>query len=327
MHGSNLPDYASRGLLLDIGDRLAAAGVDTSDWTDPARGAVTYEGAIDAIPFDLHANLAHINVDIFAEAGLVDDAGMPILPTSREEFFAQAATVQETTGKQYFATDASQFPIGVRLMFALVWQQNSDLLSADLSQATVDTPEAAEALDFMLTMFNEGYADPNQNYDASQGAFLTGDVAMLMNGTWAVDQYNREAPFTYMAMDFPTLYATPSTWANSHTWAVPVQESDAKYDAAVTFLAFLNDHVEDWAKGTGHLASRTSVLESESYAQATPAGQLRQHGQHRQAGPGHLELAGRRGYPQGRVGVHMAGRGGAGPGPAECQRPHQRYIG
>ena len=120
----------------------------------------------------------------------------------------------------------------------------------------------------MLTMFNEGYADPNQNYDASQGAFLTGDVAMLMNGTWAVDQYNREAPFTYMAMDFPTLYATPSTWANSHTWAVPVQESDAKYDAAVTFLAFLNDHVEDWAKGTGHLASAPRSWKSHSYAQA-----------------------------------------------------------
>lgn len=268
MHGSNLPDYASRGLLLDIGDRLTAAGVDINDWTDPAKGAVTYDGAVYAVPFDLHANLLHVNVDLFKDAGLVDNAGNPILPSSREEFFAQAATMKEKTGKQYFATDASQFPIGVRLMFALVWQQNSDLLSADRTQATVNTPEAAEALDFMLTMFNEGYADPNQNYDAAQEAFLNGDVATLLNGTWVVDQYNREAPFNYMALDFPTLYDTPATWANSHMWTVPVQESDAKYDAAITFVTFLNNHVEDWAVGTGHLAPRTSVLNSESYKSA-----------------------------------------------------------
>lgn len=268
MHGSNLPDYASRGLLKPIADDLAANGVETSDWTEPALGAVSYDDAVYGIPFDLHANLWHLNVDLFREAGLVDDDGNPILPTSREEFMQHAQIMQEETGATYMVTDASQFPIGVRIMFTLVWQQGSDLISADGMSATVNTPEAQEALDFMLEMFENGYANPEHNYDAAQGAFLNGKAAVLHNGTWAVDQYNREATFEYKVVDFPTLYDQPAVWANSHMWVIPLQEDDAKYDAAMTFVTYLNDHVGDWATGTGHLAPRQSVLASATYNEA-----------------------------------------------------------
>lgn len=267
MHGSNLPDYTSRGLLKPLDEDFEALGVDPSDWTEPARGGVTYDGTIYAAPFDLHANLWHVNVDLFKEAGLVDDDGNPILPSSREEFMQQAQTMQEKTGKLYFATDASQFPVSVRLFLALVWQQNGDVVSEDGQSATVETPEAKEALDFMLEMFDKGYSNPNHNYDASQEAFLTGEAAVLHNGTWVVDQYNRETPFEYVASDFPTLYDTPATWANSHMWVVP-KKDDAKYDAALKYVTFLHDHVLDWAVGTGHLPPRKSALESETLAEA-----------------------------------------------------------
>ena len=269
MHGSNLPDYTSRGLLKALDEDLAAQGVDVNDWTDPARGGVTYDGSIYAVPFDLHANLWHVNVDLFKEAGLVDDDGNPILPSSREEFMQQAQTMQEETGKLYFATDASQFPVSVRLFLGLVWQQNGSIVSADGKTATVDTPEAREALDFMLEMFNNGYSDANQNYDAAQEAFLTGEAAVLYNGTWVVDQYNRDTSFAYVTRDFPTLYDTPATWANSHMWVIPKQAENAKYEAGVRYITFLNDHVKDWGIGTGHLPPRKSVLASEAL-QAAP---------------------------------------------------------
>lgn len=260
MHGSNLPDYADRGLLEPVEQYYDEYGIDPSDWTEPARGAVRYDGEYYGVAFDLHANLFHVNVDLFREAGLVDSDGRPIMPSSPEEFFEQAETIREETGAWYFATDASQFPIGVRLMFSLVWQQNSDLVSLDGESANVDTPEARRAVEFMVRMFDEGYANPDFNYTASQEAFLSGDAAILMNGTWAVDQYNREADFDYMVMDFPTLYERPAVWANSHMWVLPGQRGDAKYEAAMEFLAFLYDHVGDWAAGTGHLAPRKSVL-------------------------------------------------------------------
>jgi multiple sugar transport system substrate-binding protein len=267
MHGSNLPDYTSRGLIQPIDSYLSDYGIDPTDWTAPARGAVSDDGSVYGVAFDLHAILFHVNVDIFREAGLVDGDGNPILPTSREEFFAQAETIQEETGALYLSTDASQFPFGVRLMFSLVWQQGSDLVSADGTEGTVDTPAAREAADFMVQMFEQGYADPNFNYTASQGAFLSGDAAILFNGTWAVDQYNREAEFEYRAMDFPVLYEEPAVWANSHMWVLPAQRDNAKYEAAMDFLAFLHEHTGDWAAGTGHLAPRVSVLNGDRLQQ------------------------------------------------------------
>ncbi len=260
MHGSNLPDYTERNLIHPIDDYLDLYGVDPADWTDPARGAVSDSDRLYGVPFDLHANLFHVNVDLFREAGLIDSEGNPILPSSRGEFFSQAEAMRRETGAMYFTTDASQFPIGVRLMFSLVWQQGSDLISGDGSYATVNTPEAREAVDFMVSMFEQGYANPDFNYTASEQAFLSGDAAILMNGTWAVDQYNREAEFDYRAMDFPTLYERPSVWANSHMWVLPAQRNNAKYETAMDFLAFLHNHTVDWAAGTGHLAPRTSVL-------------------------------------------------------------------
>jgi len=260
MHGSNLPDYTSRNLIQPIGEYFGEYDISAQDWTDPAHDSVAVDGDYYGVAFDLHANLFHVNVDLFREAGLVDENDNPILPGSRAEFFEQAEQVRETTGAWYFTTDASQFPIGVRQMFTLVWQQGSDLVSADGTQATVDTPEAREAVEFMVEMFEQGYANPEYNYTSAESAFLSGEAAILLNGTWAVDQYNRQADFDYRAMDFPTLYDRPAVWANSHIWVLPVQRRDEKYEHAIDFLAFLHERVGDWAAGTGHLAPRTSVL-------------------------------------------------------------------
>jgi multiple sugar transport system substrate-binding protein len=68
--------------------------------------------------------------------------------------------------------------------------------------------------------------------------------------------------------DFPTLFAEGATWADSHMWAIPasVKANDPEtYAAALKVLAFINDHNIDWAR-TGHMAVRSSVLDSEDYA-------------------------------------------------------------
>jgi multiple sugar transport system substrate-binding protein len=183
MHAANLPDYASRNLLVPLDDVLAGAGVDVDEWTEPARNGVTFDGSIYGVPFDVHTNLWHVNVDLFAEAGLVDADGQPILPSSPEEFLEQAAQLEEATGAQYFAIDANQFALSVMMFLALLYQQGGAIVNDDGSQATLDTPEALEALRFMNEVFDQGFARPTQDYTAAQTAFLNGDAAVLHNGT------------------------------------------------------------------------------------------------------------------------------------------------
>lgn len=272
MHRTRLLDYAARQLVVPLGDAFAEGGIDVADFAGPALQAVSVDDMVYGLPFDLHTLLWHVNADLLAEAGLIDEDGNIMLPSSPEELLEHAAMVKEATGADYVAMDATQFPLGVRAVFAMVWQQEGDLLNEDRSAADINSDAGTSALEVMNSLFNGGYANSSFDYATSQDAFLNGEAAILINGTWVVDFYTEQAAdeevalANYVVSDFPTIFDQPATWSDTHMWAVTRNvEGDAdKLAAAVTFLSFLNDHNVDWAR-TGHVAVRESVLQSEAY--------------------------------------------------------------
>lgn len=270
MHGSSLVDYAKRNLLLPLDTLLPITKTDAADAVPSAQAAIRYENQVYAVPFDVHAALAHVNVDLFKQAGLVNADGTPKMPTSAAQMLADAATMKAKTGKNYLSVPRSGDNLGAHLVNSLIMQQKSSVLSADLTKGNLDTPEAKNAVEFENSMVTGGFMDGKQTYDAAGAAFLKGDVAMLFNGTWVVDQYNKDAKFKYEATNFPTLYATPAVWADNHTWTIPVHANadPVKYRAALEFINYLYSHDEDWALGTGHISCRTSILKGASYAGA-----------------------------------------------------------
>lgn len=268
MHRHRIPEFAGLGALAEISGDLESAGIDPNDWSPAALDAVSFNGGIYGVPMDFHANLWHVNMDVMEEAGLVKN-GQPVLPSSPEELLAHAQQVKDATGKDYLAADFAQFPIGVRLVLALMWQQNSNIFTED-GTATINTDAGKNAVTAITQLFDAGLANPQLNYADSQQAFLNGEAAILVNGTWVVDFYAAEAAKAevglnnYYVADFPTLFETGATWADSHMWSIPsTLEGDEKM-AALKVLAFINDHNIDWAR-TGHMAVRTSVMESDAY--------------------------------------------------------------
>ncbi|WP_372983726.1 extracellular solute-binding protein [Microbacterium sp.] len=270
MHGQSLPDYAERSLLLPLDDVAESADIDLADALPVEQEAVQSDGTTYAVPFDYHAALAHINVDLFTQAGLVDADGNPELPTSEEEFLAAAAKVKETTGKNFLAIPRVGDNLGWHFVNSLIMQQGSSILSEDLASANLDSPEAKKAIELENALVDGGYTDRNQTYDAANQSFINGETAMLYNGTWVVDTLVDTAPFAYQAHTFPNIYGEPNGWANQHTWAIPVQKDQdpVKYRAALEFISFLYANDAAWALGTGHIAARTSVLESAEYQEA-----------------------------------------------------------
>ncbi len=272
LHKHALPELASLGALADLTDDLAGAGIDTSDWTETGKSAVTYDGRIYAVPLDAHANLWYVNMDIMEAAGLVNEDGTPMMPSSPEELLEQAAAVEEATGNDYLTADFSEFPIGVRLVLSLVWQQNAELF-AD-GQSNVDSPETRAAIDAIVSLFEAGYADPTLNYADSLQKFMDGEAAVLVNGDWVVNMLDDQIASGQIGLrslyvaDFPTLFDTPATWADSHAWAIPAslkRDDPAKYEAALGLLAWIYDHGLDWSR-TGHLSISRSVSSSAEYA-------------------------------------------------------------
>jgi multiple sugar transport system substrate-binding protein len=221
MHRHRVPQFAGLGALAELSGDLEAAGIDVSDWAPAALDAVSYNGGIYGVPMDFHANLWHVNMEIMEAAGLVNDDGSPILPTSPAELLEHAAMVEDATGHDYLAADFAQFPIGVRLVLSLMWQQGENIFTED-GTATIDTEAARNAVTTITQLFDEGYANPQLNYADSQQAFLNGEAAVLVNGTWVVDFYAAEAAnpdvalSNYYVADFPTLFDEGATWADSH---------------------------------------------------------------------------------------------------------------
>jgi len=268
MHRSVLPNYQVRNLLQPLGKDFAAAGIDTADFLPAAREAVTAKGEFWALPFDLHALLWHVNVDLFTQAGLVDANGQPKLPTSPAELLQHAETMKAKTGKPYFAVPSGADPMPVWQYLSWVWQQGGNLVDAE-RKAQLESKESQEALRLLGALYAAGHANRQHDYSGAQQAFLAGGAAVLVNGTWGVDTYAAQAKDPrvglkkYAVRDMPSLYGKEAVWSDSHIWVMPKQAKPdaAKQKAALAFLKFLNDNNFHWAR-TGHLPVRTSVLQS-----------------------------------------------------------------
>lgn len=270
MHRSVLPNYQVRNLLRPLAKDFAAVGIDAADFVPAAREGVSANGEIWALPFDLHALLWHVNADLFTKAGLVDDKGQPKLPTSPAELLQHAQTMKAKTGKAYFAIPSGADPMPTWQYLSWVWQQGGNIVDVEKKTMLLESKESKEALRLLNVLYAAGHANAKHDYAGAQQAFLAGEAAVLINGTWGVDTYAAQAAGpaksglkTYVVRDMPGIYGKDAVWSDSHTWVVPVQTKPdaAKQKAVLTFLKFLNDNSLQWAR-TGHLPVRASVLAS-----------------------------------------------------------------
>jgi multiple sugar transport system substrate-binding protein len=268
MHRSVLPNYVVRDLVTPLGKSFSEAGIDAADFLPVARDAVTANGEIYALPFDVHALVWHVNADLFTKAGLVDAKGQPKMPTSPAELMQHAEQMKAKTGKLYFAIPSANDPMPTWQYLSWVWQQGGHAITAEKT-AQLESKESKEALRLLNSLYSSGYASGKHDYAGAQQAFINGEAAVLVNGTWGVDSYEaqskdaKNALKKYVVRDMPNLYGQEAVWSDSHMWVVPKQSKPdpAKQKAALSFLKFLNDNNYHWAR-TGQLPARASVLKS-----------------------------------------------------------------
>lgn len=273
LHGRRIPIYASRGVLTPLTDVMEVVGINADDFTDGAADYGLYQGEFYGIPFDLAATIWHINLDLWAEAGLVNDDGTPMLPTTLEEFMSAAEQVYEVTGKP-IAEMAGQAAT-VRPLTAFIYQLGGSL-SDEEGNPTINTPEALEALNYILQMQEMGVV--TRQYNEIDGAialenFSNGESAGLIEGTWNINIFDSQiadgevALENYYVANFPQLFENGGTFAGSHNWLVPLgQNADpARVQAAVEFIKWLSDNSAVWAR-VGHGMTRNSVISSDEFA-------------------------------------------------------------
>lgn len=270
MHTAQIGDYIR--ILEPLDELLKQYNIDPADFTPHAKAGVTVNGKIYGVPWDTHSWLWHINVGLFKKAGLVDAEGKPILPKTADELLAQAAKVKEATGKPYFVMgtlasgDAGN---GARSFYTLLYTQGASLFpSGDPNKPDFTTPEAKKAFELFETLAKNGYISKGLDGAAALGAFLNGDGAVMLTGTWRIDDFlaAKAKPDSalkegYTARIFPNLFKEEAVWADNHSWVLLRGGNDEKTrKASMTFLKFMWDNNVHWARGGGHLPVRTSAM-------------------------------------------------------------------
>lgn len=266
MHQTLLADYVDRKLLMPLKSDLAERGVQWDDFLPSALKGVTFGGEVYGLPFDLHSLLWHVNTDLFSKAGISR------LPSSPEELMADAEKLQRATGKRYFTIPSVGDPMPIWTFETWTWQQGEELVNPDGKSTNLQSGKSLRALSLLSLLYERGYASRSDDYTASEQAFLGGEAAVLLNGTWVVDSYRAEsmkpgaALKGYSPRTAPKIFDKHVTWADGHVWIAPkAAGGDArKMEATLSFLTFLYEHSVAWAR-TGHLPVRKSVLVSEQF--------------------------------------------------------------
>ncbi|QPC83392.1 extracellular solute-binding protein [Phototrophicus methaneseepsis] len=269
LHGIRIPNYASRGLLTPLDPYLEQYGIDINDFTDTARSYVSYEDQLYGIPLDVHGHLYYINLDLWEQAGMLDENGMPIIPTNVDDWRAAAQTFYDATGVPFF-----EFPAGgtdmSRDWMALVYQQGGTIQD-DAGNPTVNTPEGLAALELILSVYDGVMSSETGATDRVE-AFANNLTGSTREGTWQVNNIDAQAASPDIPLErfyvtsFPQFFDQPATWSSTHAMIVPLglNPDPERIDRVMKFLSWMNEHNSAWAY-TGHVPVNKSFLESADF--------------------------------------------------------------
>ncbi len=281
LHASEVPQYASYGVLRDLTDQYTSGG----GWLpNDDISAITMSGMmwgdgpeIWGIPLDNHGRGLWINEDMFEAAGISTDPDSA--PTTYEgwvELF-QKLTL-DANGNNALSPDFDPenvvqwgYTVGewpnVNFIGAL-YQHGGSFLSDDGLTVTVNSEAGITALQQTVDLvYKYHVSPPSAGFDTWQ-AFGAGTVAVLPTGTWYRNQSLLQTDIHSRAWRNVQWGPHPATWIGIHTWMVPAGlEDPEKLDAIFRMIEWVSNNQVLWA-ASGQVPARLSAqaaLDPENY--------------------------------------------------------------
>jgi multiple sugar transport system substrate-binding protein len=263
-HITELPQFASKGMLRPIDDIIASTKLDLTAVPDAGRKAVTYDGKLYAVPLDVHPLALYYNVDMVKEAGL--DPAKP--PKSGEEFldWAKKLTVKDAAGKvtRYGFELPNTWATARWTWFSLIYQFGGTFLD-EKGMAAVDSQASRKALQFLVDLIKvHGVTNPQVGGNKGEDAFASKQVAMKFIGPWEVNLRIAQK-MNFMTAPLPVIGDKPAAWANAHCMSVSKQRSDDHVGADGIFMKWFFDNFAVPATTVGIIPQNKAARESKDF--------------------------------------------------------------
>jgi multiple sugar transport system substrate-binding protein len=238
---------ASEGVFLPLNDCLAASEPETAgDLNDYYPGILAvnqFEGETYGLPWIAQPVVVYYNRGLFEAA----DVEEPQAGWTWDDFVDKAkALTLDTDGDgntdQWGFTNNSWPP-----PFIFIWQAGGEPISADFTEAPIDSPEFVRGFEFYLSTAYNPEMSPSREVIAEQGfgeMFKAGKIAMFMGG--AADDLDRVEGLDVGVISVP---ANPETGDNTtFAWnaSTVINANTPNPELACKALVALTEKVHTW---------------------------------------------------------------------------------
>jgi multiple sugar transport system substrate-binding protein len=253
--------WISPGAFIDYVNQGAAAPVDDivdrAQYTEAAIEAVSVDGQMYALPFEMEPVGLYYRVDHLDEAGIDPPQTWPDLLAAAEELTGG--------GRRGIAIEPTKGPYQNFTWYPFLWSAGGEVVNPDSTESALRTEAAASAIDLWGQLVQRGLApERTEELTNNIGPLGRGETSMQVCGFWAIAQMQAEfegEPFGIAPLPIPP-GGTPVTVYGG--WTQMVNAGSDRVDDALAFTRWLwTEHesfAEDWACRMGSKYSpRTSV--------------------------------------------------------------------
>lgn len=272
MHASRVPGYAPGGLIepWDLG-LLAENGITPENFAPRIWEKSQQNGKVFSLALDSHPFIMFYNTDIAGKAGLLESNGQLRDVSSPAEFKAVALEMQKVTKSHglsfgYLNLGSQMW----RLFYTLYKQHGAEIVLTPGQPMQANRDAAVESLEFMASLFDDTIAAKGNDINTGIAEFVRGDSGMLFSGGWELPTM-KKAKLPVDALTIPTLYGTPASYADSHSFVLPRQlaADEEKRRDAYKFVSDILKGSLSWAEA-GHIPAYQPVVQSQAYKELTP---------------------------------------------------------
>ncbi|MCK9222943.1 MAG: sugar ABC transporter substrate-binding protein [Limnochordia bacterium] len=253
--------FQQAGWLLDLNEYVENdEEFNLADFPPNLLEAAELDGGLYALPRDIALRVMFYNRDMYNEAGIPEPDAELTWGEARKN--AIRLTTQDSDGRTVsLGLDWSWW---WGSWMNMVWMWGGEITDPQVTRATLNTPEALEGLNFMMTAFNEGWmGGPHFNWGDGFG-FETGKVAMKWDGHWAVPWARDAVRFDWDVAHVPKGPAGRTTLLGA-TWYGVYAYTEHPQEAAEFAKYLVTEGNRIYTRLGAVVPSRFSIMSSEDF--------------------------------------------------------------
>ena len=231
--------FAAKGVIEPIAPYLAKSTIiKESDFYVEAIEPFMWDGQLLCVPQNLSSLVVYYNADLFKAANVPEPAN----DWTWDDFLGAAqALTKDLDGDGRI----DQYGVGLEpsLIRAapFIWQNGGELVNTPAAvRLTIDTPQALEALQWMVDLQMKHHVVPDaaaEKSEDSETRFMNGRTAMYFDSRRATPTFREITAFNWDVAPLPQRTAPASVL---HSDAYCLTTATANKDAAWTFIEFAN---------------------------------------------------------------------------------------